>query len=85
SGGPADDAGVEGATGEATIGGRSFPIGGDIITKVDGKPITGMDDVISAVNAKKPGEEVQLTVLSGGEQRDVTVRLGERPTSAEDA
>ena len=50
SGGPAADAGIKGATGQATIAGQTFPVGGDIITKVDGKPISGMDDVISAVN-----------------------------------
>ncbi|MFL5109991.1 MAG: S1C family serine protease, partial [Microvirga sp.] len=53
-GGPAGDAGIKGATGQATIAGQTFPVGGDIITKVDGKPISGMDDVVSAVNDQKP-------------------------------
>ena len=61
-GGPADDAGIKGATGQATIGGQTIPIGGDIITKVDGKQITGMNDVISAVNDRKPGDDLTSTV-----------------------
>jgi S1-C subfamily serine protease len=85
SGGPADDAGVKGATGQATIGGQTVPIGGDIITKVDGKQITGMDEVISAVNAKKPGDDLTLTVWRDGQLKDLTVTLGDRPAHAQDS
>jgi S1-C subfamily serine protease len=83
--GPADDAGINGPTGEATIEGQTIPIGGDIITKIDGKTVTGMDDVISAVNDHEPGDEVTLTVWSDGHQRDVTVRLGDRPSNVQDS
>src|SRR5215208_1416489 len=85
SGGPAADAGIKGATGQATIGGQTYPVGGDIITKVDGKPITGMDEVISAVNGHKPGDEITLTIFSGGQQKDVTVKLGDRPSHVQDS
>jgi S1-C subfamily serine protease len=84
-GGPADDAGINGATGEATISGQNFPVGGDIITKVDGKEISGMDEVVSAVNAKQPGDEIALTIFSGGQQHDVTVKLGDRPSHVQDS
>jgi S1-C subfamily serine protease len=85
SGGPADDAGIKGATGEATIAGQTFPVGGDIITKVDGKEVSGMEDVISIVNGKKPGDEVTMTVFQGGQQKDVTVKLGDRPANVQDS
>jgi putative serine protease PepD len=85
NGGPADDAGIKGATGEATIGGQTFPVGGDIITKVDGKEISGMDEVVSAVNGKQPGDEITLTIFSGGHERDVTVKLGDRPSHVQDS
>jgi S1-C subfamily serine protease len=85
SGGPADDAGIKGATGQATIAGQTFPVGGDIITKVDGKAITGMDEVVSAVNDHKPGDEITLTIFSGGQQKDVTVKLGDRPSHVQDS
>jgi S1-C subfamily serine protease len=85
NGGPADAAGIKGATGQATIAGQTFPVGGDIITKVDGKPVSGMDDVISAVNDHKPGDEITLTIFSGGNQHDVTVKLGDRPAHVQDS
>jgi S1-C subfamily serine protease len=85
SGGPAAGAGIKGSTGQATIAGQTFPVGGDIITKVDGKPITGMNDVVSAVNGHNPGDEITLTVFSGGQQKDVTVKLGDRPSHVQDS
>src|SRR4051794_21130866 len=85
SGGPADDAGIKGATGQATVAGQTFPVGGDIITKVDGKQISGMDDVISAVAEHQPGDELTLTVWSNGQQKDVTVKLGDRPAHVQDS
>src|SRR4051794_1818959 len=85
SGGPAQDARLKGATGQATIAGQTFPVGGDIITKVNDKPISGMDDVVSAVNDQKPGDEITLTIFSGGQQKDVTVKLGDRPSHVQDS
>ena len=41
-----------------------------------------MDDVIAAVDAKKPGDDLQLTLLRGGNTRTVTVTLTERPAQA---
>jgi S1-C subfamily serine protease len=83
SGGPADEAGIQGATGETTIGGQTYPTGGDVITAVGGKEVTGMEEVISAVNEKKPGDEITLTVINADGQRDVTVKLGDRPANAQ--
>jgi S1-C subfamily serine protease len=84
SGGPADEAGIQGATGEAVVDGQTYPTGGDVITRIDGEEISGMDEVISAVNEKGPGDEVTLTVVNADGQRDVTVTLGDRPASAQD-
>jgi S1-C subfamily serine protease len=83
--GPADDAGINGATGEATADGQTYPAGGDIITRVDGKEVTGMEDLISIINDHRPGDELTLTVLSDGEQREVTVTLGDRPENVQDS
>ena len=84
-GGPAADAGIKGASGQATVAGQTVPDGGDIITKIDGKEIAGMEDVISTINSAQPGDEVTLTILRDGNERDVTVKLGERPAQVEDA
>ncbi len=85
AGGPADEAGLRGATGQATVQGQAVPAGGDIITAIDGEEIAGMEDVISMVNAAKPGDEVTLTVIRDGEQQDLKLTLGERPAQIEDA
>jgi S1-C subfamily serine protease len=80
-GGPADKAGLQGGSTEATIEGASFKLGGDIITEVNGKPIGSMEAVIEAVNAAKPGEKMELTILRHGETKKVDVTLGNRPNS----
>jgi len=80
-GGPADKAGLEGGSTEATIEGAKFKLGGDIITEVDGEPIDSMEEVIEAVDAAKPGEEMELTILRHGDSKKLTVTLGDRPAS----
>ena len=47
-----------------------------MITAIDGKPITGMEDLIAAVNAKQPGDAVTLTVLATARSRKSTATLG---------
>jgi S1-C subfamily serine protease len=80
-GGPADKTGIEGGDTEATIEGASVTLGGDIITELDGKPVSGMDDLVNVINGGKPGDEIDLTVLSGGDEKTVSVTLGNRPSS----
>ncbi len=83
-GSPADKAGIEGGDTEATIEGAKVTLGGDIITEVNGKPISSMEDVINAVNSAHPGEKMELALLRGdNETKHVTVTLGLRPKSAE--
>jgi len=83
-GGPADEAGIRGGDSSATIEGASIKVGGDVIVAVDGRDVTGMEEVINAVNAAAPGDELTLTVRRGDETKEVTVTLGVRPESAED-
>jgi S1-C subfamily serine protease len=80
--GPADDAGVKGGTATVSIGGQQIRAGGDVITAIDGKTVTGMDDVINVISQKQPGDKVQLELTHGSQTRTVTVTLGNRPSSA---
>jgi len=86
-GGPADEAGIEGGKTEATIEGAPVRLGGDVITEVDGEPIASMEDLIDAIDAHKPGDEMKITLLRGNdaEEQTVTVKLGVRPNSVEEA
>jgi S1-C subfamily serine protease len=83
-GGPADEAGIKGGDTSATIEGESLRLGGDVITEVNGKKVEGMEDIINAVNSASPGEKMELTVDRDGESKQVTVKLGVRPESAEE-
>lgn len=84
-GGPADKAGIQGGNTAATINGANFSLGGDIITKINGKRIASMDEVVNIVNAAKPGNTLDITVLRGGSAKTFTVTLGERPASVHDS
>ena len=83
--GPADKAGIEGGNTSATINGAEVTLGGDIITEIDGKKITEMEEVIEIVNSKDPGDEVELTIVRGDQTKTATVTLGERPESVEES
>jgi S1-C subfamily serine protease len=77
--GPAEDGGLKGGDVQATIGTRDLLLGGDVIVEIDGKAIRSMDEVISVVDSKKPGDDVQLKVLRGSRNRVVKIELGDRP------
>jgi S1-C subfamily serine protease len=84
-GGPADEAGIRGGDTSATIEGAELRLGGDIITEVDGKKVTGMEDVINIVNSASPGDTLDFTVQRGNQEKELAVTLGVRPSSVESA
>ncbi len=84
-GGPADEAGIEGGDSSATIEGANIRVGGDIVVAVDGRDVDGMEEVIDAVDAAAPGDEMRLTVRRDDSTKSVTVTLGVRPASVEDS
>jgi S1-C subfamily serine protease len=55
---------------------------GDVISSIEGKEVKAAEDVTSAVNAHKPGDQIKVTFRRGDETRDVDVKLGERPVDA---
>ncbi|NPV74850.1 MAG: PDZ domain-containing protein [Anaerolineae bacterium] len=79
SGSPADQAGLRGSYKPAEINGKQALIGGDIITAVDGKEITSVQDLRDQIRQKEAGDEITLTVLRDGEMLEVSVTLAERP------
>jgi len=83
--GPADKAGIEGGTTSATIDGEEVRLGGDIITEVDGEKIKSMDEMIELIQESKPGDELELTIVNGDEERTADVTLGTQPQSSESA
>jgi S1-C subfamily serine protease len=52
---------------------------GDVIVRLDGTDIHSADDLSAALRTKKPGDEVVLVVVRGGERTELRVTLGSRP------
>jgi S1-C subfamily serine protease len=80
-GGPAEKAGLEGGDKKLRFQAGEYRTGGDVILEVDGHDVVQPDDLARLVASKKPGETVTLTVLRGGEKKQVEVVLGKRPDS----
>lgn len=77
--GPANEAGIEGGEREKEIAGLSVPLG-DVITEAKGDSVSTPDDLIKVVNSLKPGDDLNLTVVTPGQKaRDVTVKVGVQP------
>jgi S1-C subfamily serine protease len=77
-GSPAAKAGLRGGTTTATIGGYTFPLGGDVITAVNNKPIIAFTDLTDAISSRKPGDTVTLTLLRSGKTVTVQATLAAR-------
>jgi putative serine protease PepD len=67
----------------ATPADRAGLRAGDEVTAVDGRPIESGDALREAIDAKRPGAKLTLTVTRGADERTVEVTLGERPASAQ--
>jgi S1-C subfamily serine protease len=61
------------------VQGQSYPLGGDIIVRVDGVPVSTYEQLRDAVARKKPGEKLKLDLFRHGSKRTVTVTLGQAP------
>jgi serine protease Do len=66
-GGPAAKAGIE---------------RGDVVTAIDGAPITDSNALRNHVAQRKPGSDVRLTVVREGRERTIDVTLDELPAAA---
>ena len=81
-GGPAEKAGLRGPT---VIRKRRGPIlyeavdrsTADVITAVDGDPTLTVDEFLSVIESKRPGDEVTITVLRQGKEAHVSLKLSE--------
>jgi S1-C subfamily serine protease len=77
-GGPADQAGLRAGTQSTVITGLNA--GGDLIIATDGTPVRIYADLIAYLMTRKsPGDQVILTIIRDGKQKEVTVTLDKRP------
>ena len=55
---------------------------GDIIVAIGGHAITEPDDLVAVLQPDRVGDTVTLSILRGGEPRELRVTVGERPQRA---
>lgn len=72
-GAPADRAGIRAFARRAD----GALIAGDVITAVDGEPVRSFDDLMVALEQRRPGDEAVLQLTRAGQVRRQSVRLAE--------
>jgi putative serine protease PepD len=58
---------------------------GDLITAVNGKQITSVNDFVGRIATYSPGDTVTLTIKRGGQTKNIKLTLGAQPTNAPSA
>jgi len=81
AGGPAAKAGLHGGATKFEFDAAEYEIGGDVITKLDGRNLTVGHDLSDAVALLDPGQVATLEVWGNGTARQVKLTLGTRPAS----
>lgn len=80
-GGPAEEAGLRAGTELVRIGRYQIPLGGDIITAIDGESVADFQDLTIYLDTQtRVGESVAVTVIRDGQERVIEVTLQERPS-----
>jgi putative serine protease PepD len=79
-GSPAAEAGLRGAQQEVIVFGTyRLGAGGDLIVAIDGKPPESNDSLRRALDRKRAGDTIELTIYRDGRTQKVRVKLGEAP------
>lgn len=72
--------GLRGGTSQVAIGGNMITIGGDIITALNMKRITSLDDLSTYLEEYTlPGQTIDVTVIRDNQETTIPVKLGARP------
>jgi S1-C subfamily serine protease len=80
SGGPADEANLQGGTEQVLIFGESVTIGGDIIIAINGTRITSMDGLSTFLEEyTSPNQTVDVAMVRDNQTMTLSVKLGTRP------
>jgi len=82
SGGPADDAGLQGGTEQIQINNELVVVGGDIIIAINGARITSIDDISAYLEEYTlPGETINITIIRDNQTENVVLELESRPAA----
>jgi putative serine protease PepD len=78
AGSAAAKAGLRAATRTTSVGGQTYPSGGDVITALDGTRVSTAQQLRGLIGDRRPRAVVRLTVVRGKSTRTVSVTLGVR-------
>jgi len=78
-GSPASAAGIQPTRVGTNSRGRRVPVGGDIIIAFDGKNVNSTAELGSAIDRRKAGERVSITVLRNNQKIQIPITLQEAP------
>ena len=78
-GSSADNAGIRGADQIAILYNERILVGGDIVTAIDGKPVGSQEELRLALESKRPGDTVRVTLYRGRSKIEKSVTLVEAP------
>jgi serine protease Do len=82
-GGPAAQAGLQGSEQSLTLLGQQVPVGGDVITAINGSSVKTFDDLVAYLaRSAQVGQTVPLTILRNGRQQTLQVTLAARPAQS---
>ncbi|HIQ02314.1 MAG TPA: PDZ domain-containing protein, partial [Anaerolineales bacterium] len=77
---PAEEAGIQGAARVVRFGRYRLPLGGDIITAINGEPVAGFKELTVYLETEtQVGDTVEVTLIRDGQEMTVKVTLAERP------
>lgn len=76
-GSAADRSGLRGATDAVLVGNSRLLIGGDLITEIDGKPVSEQDAIIRILARKHAGDTMDMKVYRNGRTLSLKVTLSE--------
>jgi S1-C subfamily serine protease len=80
-GSPAEKAGLRGAQRWAVVGNYEIAVGGDLIMALDGQAVGSRDSLTSAMNRKRPGDSMELTISRAGKTLKLKAKLAEGSTA----
>ena len=74
-GSPADEAGIRGGTFPVQISRTVIYLGGDVITEIDGREVTSMEDIREVMRDKREGQVITVKLFRRGSFMTVRVRV----------
>jgi S1-C subfamily serine protease len=63
------------------VGNYEIAVGGDLILAIDGQAVASRDSLTSAMNRKRPGDSMELTIFRAGRTQKLKVKLAEGSTA----